>query len=65
MANTPNRVIRIEDDLWDAYGRAVAAKGSNRTAELRAHMQRVVRAHKRAGGDVDSTSGNQATHDDA
>lgn len=62
MANTPNRVIRVEDDLWDAYGRACAAKGVKRSDDLRSHMLRVVRAFKAKSGDVGA--GNQARHDD-
>ena len=38
MANTPHRVIRVEDELWDKYGQACAAKGTNRSDDLREHM---------------------------
>lgn len=60
MANTPNRVIRVEDELWDAYGQAVEAKGMKRSDDLRAHMLRVVRAFKAKSGKVDP--GNRADH---
>lgn len=63
MANTPNRVIRVEDDLWEAYGVAVAAKGLKRSDDLRAHMQRTVRAFRRTTGDESRPSGgNQSGH---
>jgi hypothetical protein len=44
---TPNRVIRVEEDLWRDYGEACAAEDTRRSDDLRAHMTRKVRAWKR------------------
>jgi hypothetical protein len=44
---TPNRVIRVDDDLWRDYGEACEAEGTSKSDDLRAHMVRKVRAHKR------------------
>jgi hypothetical protein len=44
---TPNRVIRVEDELWREYGEACAAEGIKRSDDLRAHMTRKVKAWKR------------------
>lgn len=44
---TPNRVIRVDDELWADYGRACEAEGTTRSEDLRAHMFRKVRAWKR------------------
>lgn len=44
---TPNRVIRVDDELWTDYGRACEDEGTIRSDDLRAHMQRKVRAWKR------------------
>lgn len=64
MANTPNRVIRVEAPLWDAYGQVCDAKGVSKSDDLRAYMQRAVRAHVRQGGHISVETGNQATHED-
>lgn len=47
MANTPGRLIRVEDELWDDYGEACKAEGTTRSDDLRAHMVRKVRTWKR------------------
>jgi hypothetical protein len=44
---TPNRVIRVDDDLWRDYGAACEAEGVTRSDDMRAHMLRKVRAWKR------------------
>ncbi|TYK45090.1 hypothetical protein [Actinomadura decatromicini] len=44
---TPNRVIRVDDDLWRDYGEACEAEGTSKSDDLRAHMARKVRAYKR------------------
>ncbi len=44
---TPNRVIRVDDDLWRDYTAACEAEGVTRSDDLRAHMLRKVRAWKR------------------
>lgn len=45
--NTPNRVIRVSDDDWTAYGEAVTAKGSNRSDDLRRHIKATIAEHQR------------------
>lgn len=49
---TPNRAIRIEDDLWRDYGEACEADGTTRSDDVRAHMIRKVRAWKRKKADA-------------
>lgn len=44
---TPNRVIRVDEDLWADYGRACEDEGTIRSEDLRAHMVKKVRAWKR------------------
>ncbi len=44
---TKREAIRIEPDLWREYGAVCAADDTNRSADLRAHMEREVRAWKR------------------
>lgn len=45
--NTPNRVIRVSDEDWTAYGEAVAALGSNRSDDLRRHIKATITAYRR------------------
>ena len=44
---TPNRVIRVDDDLWRDYGAACETDGVTRSDDLRAYMLRRVKAWKR------------------
>ena len=44
---TKHRVFRAEDDLWRDYGDACAAEGVRRSDDLRAYLQRKVKAWKR------------------
>ena len=44
---TPNRVIRVDDDLWRDYGAACETDGVTRSDDLRAYMLRKVKAWKR------------------
>jgi hypothetical protein len=53
MANTPGRLIRVEDELWDDYGKACDAKGTTRSDDLRAHMATEVETWK-SDGDAES-----------
>jgi hypothetical protein len=64
MANTPNRVIRVEAPLWEAFGQVCDAEGVNKSDDLRAYMQRRIRAFTRTGGRITIDTGNQAAHDD-
>jgi len=45
--NTPNRVIRVSDEDWAAYGEAVAAIGSTRSDDMRRHIKATIAAHQR------------------
>ena len=49
---TPNRAIRIDDDLWRDYGEACAAEETTRSDDLRTHMIRKVRTWKRRQKDA-------------
>lgn len=54
---TPNRVIRVDDDLWSDYGEACDAEGVTRSDDLREHMARKVRTWKRkSSGHQDGSS---------
>jgi hypothetical protein len=44
---TPNRVVRVDDELWEAYGQACEAEGHNRAEDIRDHMRRKVATWKR------------------
>lgn len=44
---TPNRVIRVDEDLWRDYRAACEAEGVKRSDDLRAYMLRKVKAWKR------------------
>jgi hypothetical protein len=44
---TKREAIRVEPELWREYGLACEAENTNRSADLRDHMQRKVRAWKR------------------
>lgn len=39
MANTPHRVIRVKDELWNAYGQVCASEGTTRAEDLRGYME--------------------------
>lgn len=51
---TPNRVIRVEEELWRDYGEACEADGTTRSDDLRAHMARKIRAWRRRKADAGS-----------
>lgn len=44
---TPSRFFRMSDRDWEAFGRACAAKGMNRSEVIRAHMTAVVEEFER------------------
>lgn len=44
---TPGRVIRVEDEVWEAYGELCKAKGLSRAADLRVYINREIAAHRR------------------
>jgi hypothetical protein len=43
----PNRVVRVSDDDWSAYGEACAAKGISRSDDLRMHIKREIAAWRK------------------
>ncbi len=47
VRGTKREAIRVEPELWREYGLACQESGTNRSADLRTHMQRRVRAWKR------------------
>ena len=47
VRGTKREAIRVEPELWSEYGHACEADDTNRSADLRAHMERKVRAWKR------------------
>lgn len=48
VRGTKREAIRVEPELWQEYGQACEAENTNRSADLRAHMLRKIRAWKRA-----------------
>jgi hypothetical protein len=44
---TPNRVVRIDDETWTAYGRVCEAKGISRSDDIRMHIKSAIAAHER------------------
>lgn len=46
----PGRVVRIDDETWDAYGQLCAEKGIARAADMRMHVVREVAAWRKANG---------------
>lgn len=48
MRGTKREAIRVEPELWREYGSACEALDTNRSADLRAHMLRRVRAWRKA-----------------
>ncbi len=49
---TKNRVLRVDEALWLAYGEACEAEGLTKADDLREHMRRKVRAFKRRQAQV-------------
>ncbi len=63
MANTPNRVIRVPERTWDAFGQVIAAEGGrSRGADLNAYMEKRINAFIRKGGEIKPPDGNQSAH---
>ena len=57
VRGTKREAMRVEPDLWRDYGLACEALDTNRSADLRAHMLRRVRAWKRAQKTAGSSLG--------
>ncbi len=47
---TPLQNIRMEKSLWHAFGHVCADEGTDRTSDLRAYVERRVKAYIRKGG---------------
>ncbi|MDI9887337.1 hypothetical protein QMZ92_23935 [Streptomyces sp. HNM0645] len=44
---TPGRMIRVDDETWEAYGEVCDAKGLSRAADLRVYIKREIAAYRR------------------
>jgi hypothetical protein len=44
---TPGRVLRVEQETWDAYEQACKDMGTTRADDLRRHIHRQIAAHRR------------------
>lgn len=44
---TPGRMIRVDDETWEAYGEVCEAKGLSRAADLRVYIKQQVAAYRR------------------
>lgn len=47
---TPQRVIRVDDETWNAYGQLCEEKGVARSADLRMYIKREVAEWRRQRG---------------
>lgn len=48
---TPGRVVRIDDDTWEAYGQLCSEEGTSRADDLRRHAHARVQAWRAANGE--------------
>lgn len=46
VRGTPQRVVRVDKETWDAYGAACKAKGTDRADDLRRHMRTEIKAYE-------------------
>lgn len=44
---TPGRMVRIEDDVWAAYGELCAEEGTSRADDIRRHVHSRVSAWRK------------------
>ncbi|MER6350584.1 hypothetical protein ABT186_01710 [Streptomyces sp. NPDC001634] len=44
---TPGRMVRIEDDMWAAYGELCAEEGTSRADDIRRHVHSRVAAWRK------------------
>ncbi|PZT70154.1 hypothetical protein DN402_31525 [Streptomyces sp. SW4] len=44
---TPGRMVRIEDDVWKAYGQLCEEEGTSRADDIRRHVHARVAAWRR------------------
>jgi hypothetical protein len=45
---TPGRMVRIDDEMWEAYGQLCAAEGTSRADDIRRHVHARVAAARKA-----------------
>lgn len=44
VRGTPQRVIRVDQETWDAYGAACADAGTTRADDIRRHIRSQIKA---------------------
>lgn len=57
VRGTKREAIRVDPELWREYGLACEALGTDRSKDIRALMERRVRAWKKSQKDAASNSG--------
>ncbi|MCM1943183.1 hypothetical protein NC239_33770 [Streptomyces sp. G3] len=62
---TPQRVIRVDDETWNAYGQLCEEKGIARSADLRMYIKRQVAAWHRERQDEADRWNAEAEEDSA
>lgn len=63
---TPQRVIRVDDETWDAYGQLCEEKGIARSADLRMYIKREVAAwHRERQAEADRWNAEAEEEDSA
>lgn len=45
---TPGRMVRIDDEMWAAYGQLCEAEGTSRADDIRRHVHSRVNAWRKA-----------------
>ncbi|MCX4605427.1 hypothetical protein OG402_33720 [Streptomyces anulatus] len=45
---TPGRMVRIDDEMWEAYGQLCTAEGTSRADDIRRHVHSRVTAARKA-----------------
>lgn len=46
VRGTPQRVVRVDQETWDAYGQVCADDGTNRADDLRRYMTQRIKAYR-------------------
>lgn len=55
VRGTPQRVVRVDDEMWEAYGRLCAEEGTSRSDDIRRHVHARVNAWRKEQRDIDAT----------
>lgn len=58
-SGTPKQTIRVDGELWKAYGKACEAEGTSRAEDIREHMKRKIAAHKQSTAPASTPSDDQ------